>query len=106
MIAATALLSSLLSSLSLSLSLSLTHTHTHTPYFFIQNIISNPGSPDINFSSCWRKVRDILEGLVHIHRKGLAHGDIKSGNMLVDNKGRIKLADFGTMQKVVRIEMC
>ena len=58
-------------------------------------------NPSAGCNSCWRKVRDILEGLVHIHRKGLAHGDIKAGNMLVDRQGRIKLADFGTTQKVI-----
>ena len=42
---------------------------------------------------------------MHIHRKGLAHGDVKAGNMLVDSKGRIKLADFGTLQKVVRVNI-
>ena len=42
---------------------------------------------------------------MHIHRKGLAHGDVKAGNMLVDSKGRIKLADFGNLQKVVRVDI-
>ena len=42
----------------------------------------------------------MLAALVYIHRKGLAHGDIKAGNVLIDDKGRAKLADFGNVQKV------
>ena len=41
-----------------------------------------------------------MTALVYVHRKGLAHGDIKAGNILIDDKGRAKLADFGNVQKV------
>ena len=54
----------------------------------------------VNFFSCWRIIRDVLEGLVYIHRKGLAHADVKAGNVLLDDKGRAKLADFGNVKKV------
>ena len=50
---------------------------------------------------CWQIVRDVVEGLACMHGKGLAHADLKTGNILVDEKGRAKLADFGNVKKVL-----
>ena len=50
---------------------------------------------------CWQIVRDVVEGLACMHGKGLAHADLKTGNVLVDEKGRAKLADFGNVKKVL-----
>ena len=46
--------------------------------------------------------RQILEGLVYLHEKPrlTAHFDIKPGNVLVDENGTIKLADFGAARKL------
>ena len=37
---------------------------------------------------------------MYLHGKGLSHGDVKAGNVLVDFEGGAKLADLGTAQKV------
>jgi len=40
-------------------------------------------------------VRDIASALCYIHEKGIVHRDMKLENLLVDEFGTIKLADFG-----------
>jgi cyclin-dependent kinase 7 len=40
-------------------------------------------------------MRMILLGVEHIHKNWILHRDIKPGNILIDEEGRLKLADFG-----------
>lgn len=53
--------------------------------------------PGMKFSTPQIKcyLRQLLTGLYYCHRNNILHRDIKGSNLLIDNSGILKLADFG-----------
>ncbi|KAI8004170.1 Mitogen-activated protein kinase kinase kinase NPK1 [Camellia lanceoleosa] len=65
------------------------------------NLLENLSHPNIVVIRMYTK--QLLLGVEYLHRNGIMHRDIKGANILVDNKGCIKLADFGASKKVVEL---
>ncbi|CAH8256789.1 unnamed protein product [Arabidopsis lyrata] len=54
-------------------------------------------SPVVKFSEPEVKclMRQLISGLEHCHSRGVLHRDIKGSNLLIDDGGVLKIADFG-----------
>jgi len=48
----------------------------------------------------WEAIRQILDGLRHIHAQGMIHRDLKPSNLFLDPTGAFKIGDFGLVSSL------
>lgn len=60
----------------------------------LAGLASHPG-PKFSESQVKCYMQQLLHGLDHCHSRGVLHRDIKGSNLLIDNNGILKIADFG-----------
>lgn len=64
----------------------------------VSNLLSKFGSFSIEVIQSY--ISQTLSGLSYLHENDIMHRDIKGSNILVDDEGVVKLADFGASKKL------
>ncbi|KAG8940832.1 ATP binding [Tulasnella sp. 424] len=75
----------------------------YVPGGSITTLLKNYGAFEESLVKLW--VKQILSGLNYLHEKGIIHRDIKGANILVDNRGGIKISDFGISKKIEDVDV-
>ncbi|GAV56317.1 hypothetical protein ZYGR_0BB00940 [Zygosaccharomyces rouxii] len=57
---------------------------------------------EISVAQCKHIFQQLLQGMEYLHDNGVLHRDIKGSNILVDNKGRLRITDFGLARRMKR----
>ncbi|KAK4501360.1 hypothetical protein PRZ48_007168 [Zasmidium cellare] len=57
----------------------------------LRDLVRRPMDDD----ESWRYLRQVTEGLAHIHGHGIIHRDLKPDNVFIDANGNPKIGDFG-----------
>ncbi|KDQ16171.1 hypothetical protein BOTBODRAFT_72077, partial [Botryobasidium botryosum FD-172 SS1] len=86
-----------------------THETPHASYFFmllcpagsLWDILKRDGRPGLPRDDVGTMFRQIVRGLLYLHDvAGIVHGDMKLENVLIDDAGGCRIADFGLAKKI------
>lgn len=61
-------------------------------------IVAGVGMSSVERAVRW--ARDACQGIARVHDHGLIHGDIKPGNLFLDQRGEVLVGDFGLAQSL------
>ena len=63
------------------------------------NLADRLSGRQMNIKSLRSTVAQVLRALKYLHSRGIVHGDIKPSNLMIDDRKRIKLGDFGLARR-------
>lgn len=64
-------------------------------------VLSVPTKNPLSEERAWSVFRDTLLGLEYLHYQRIIHADIKPGNLLLTECGRVKIADLGVCNEFI-----
>ena len=60
----------------------------------LNGLLDNP-SVQLPMNQIKLYMRELLEGMLYLHKNRIMHRDMKAANLLIDNQGQLQIADFG-----------
>lgn len=60
----------------------------------LNGLLDNP-SVQLPMNQIKLYMRELLEGMLYLHKNHIMHRDMKAANLLIDNHGQLQIADFG-----------
>lgn len=69
-------------------------------------IISNPSLVELGIPQIKFYAKQLLCGLSYLHDKEIIHRDLKCENILVSNRGELKIADLGSSRRTIDKNSC
>jgi len=76
----------------------------YCPAGSLYDILKRGGRPALPHDDVGTMFRQVVRGLQYLHDMGYVHGDIKLENVLVDEMGICKIADFGMARKIGEVD--
>ncbi|MFQ5734645.1 MAG: serine/threonine protein kinase [Planctomycetaceae bacterium] len=64
------------------------------------NLAERMAGRQMDLRSLRTTIAHCLRALKYLHSRGIIHGDVKPGNMMIDARRRVKLGDFGLARRV------
>lgn len=58
-------------------------------------VLEVPTESPLSEAQAWTYFRDVVLGIEYLHHQKIIHRDIKPSNLLLGDKGRVQIADFG-----------
>ncbi|THH28274.1 hypothetical protein EUX98_g5916 [Antrodiella citrinella] len=78
------------------LSLIIPYLPTENINLFLEKLLREPERQAVPVASLKRRwVEEIAVGLKYLHDKGVTHGILHTGNVLIDDQGSVRLTDYG-----------
>ncbi|RUP45382.1 hypothetical protein BC936DRAFT_148249 [Jimgerdemannia flammicorona] len=71
------------------------HLHVYCPNGSLRQYYSQPHYSTLDWADRMNIACDIARGIYYCHNEGVLHGDLHSGNILIDAKGKALITDFG-----------
>jgi interleukin-1 receptor-associated kinase 1 len=65
-------------------------------YSTVEERLATDGCPSMGWQQRLNVAAQTAQGLDYLHSMSLVHRDVKTSNLLIDDRGQTKIADFGT----------